>query len=336
MNSGPKLSFSNQTFFYGITLLRHLTKNENLLDKTYQKRIYPELMSQRIINNIETIPVFEASEINGDTFHKMINKNITPFVIKGFLKDSQAVQKWTVEYFHENYGDDEIMLRPLKEDMTFDVSHRPGKLKEVTSEILSGEENRKYIMNASDILGNNPDLEAMLPMARVKEIFKKSKIYVGSQLFLGGKGTGSGIHCASGYNIFMNVYGRKKWTVIHPKFTPWLYPKFRSDAFYALSDVLHQLSFEEIEKKYPHYNRIPKMTYTLEPGDALINPGWYWHAVDNLTPQTIGVACRWFPPKPLVELNRFYAMLQAITPHMWKVWFHLLKGNRLKDHFNKF
>ena len=34
----------------------------------------------------------------------------------------------------------------------------------------------------------------------------------------------------------------------------------------------------------------------LNPGDVLINPSWWWHAVKNVTDETIGCATRWLVP----------------------------------------
>jgi hypothetical protein len=327
--------FKNFTYS-SVTILRHLLGTPTLLEPLLRSWVYPTLSRAKVVTEVGTITEYHAQEMDAKKFHSLINKNLEPFIIRGFLNNSKATEKWDINFFDKNFGDTQIMLRELNPDMSFDKSHIPGLLKEVTASILDNKINRKYAMNTADIFTDNPELESMLPMKKVKDLFKHSKFFVGSQLFLGGRETGSGLHCAAGYNIFMNVYGRKKWTVINPKFTPWLYPEFRSDAFYALSPVMHKQSFTQIEKSHPLYNRIPKKEGILEAGDALINPSWYWHAVDNLDPQTIGVACRWSPPKPLVELNSTYAIMQSITPHMWKVWKRVLSGRKLKDHFNDF
>lgn len=324
-------------FIYScVTILRHLLGIPNLLEGVLRKLIHPSLMKAKVTSEVGAIPEYHALEMNSQKFHSLINRNLEPFIIRGFLNNSKALEKWNIDFFHKNFGETQIMLRELNPDMSFEKSHSPGLLKEVTTSILENKTNRKYAMNTADIFTDNPELENMLPMKKVNELFKHSKFFVGSQLFLGGRETGSGLHCAAGYNIFMNVYGKKKWTVISPKYTPWLYPEFRSDAFYALSPVLHNQSPAELEKTYPLYNRVPKKEGVLGPGDALVNPSWYWHAVDNLDPETIGVACRWSPPKPLVELNNTYAIMQSITPHMWKIWKRVLSGRKLKDHFNNF
>src|SRR5260370_37166255 len=40
----------------------------------------------------------------------------------------------------------------------------------------------------------------------------------------GGPGTAMSLHCAGVSNLFVQIYGQKKWVLISPRFTPFMYP----------------------------------------------------------------------------------------------------------------
>ena len=44
---------------------------------------------------------------------------------------------------------------------------------------------------------------------------------------------------------------------------------------------------------FPAFAHCPIFEVTLEPGDLLLNPPWWWHAVRNVSETTVGVASRW-------------------------------------------
>jgi len=43
----------------------------------------------------------------------------------------------------------------------------------------------------------------------------------------------------------------------------------------------------------PIVSKLVRYTALLEPGDLLINPPWFWHAIENVDPFTIGVPSRY-------------------------------------------
>ena len=47
------------------------------------------------------------------------------------------------------------------------------------------------------------------------------------------------------------------------------------------------------KEAFPLFEYCPVYHTTLEPGDVLFNPPWWWHAIKNSTPTTVGVASRW-------------------------------------------
>lgn len=111
------------------------------------------------------------------------------------------------------------------------------------------------------------------------------------QIFVGKEGTGSPFHHASVYNMFYMVDGKKTWWFIDP------YDTFLSYPVAVLGNaagILLCLWPNEYNKEaFPLFKYCPVYTATLEPGDVLFNPPWWWHSIKNVTPKTVGVASRW-------------------------------------------
>jgi hypothetical protein len=142
-----------------------------------------------------------------------------------------------------------------------------------------------------------------------------------SQLFFGGKNTGTSLHSASNINFFFNVKGTKHWGFIHPKYTSLIKCQTSDKGLFAVSaDDFFS------EKEDNPYLRIPRYEALLNSGDFLFNPSWYWHAVRNKTDYTIAVANRYifemFGEVPSMSNNYFYTFLQVFSPsHYAKVIF---------------
>jgi len=105
-------------------------------------------------------------------------------------------------------------------------------------------------------------------------------------LFVGSNHTFTNGHCDVGSSVFMMVQGRKRWVFFPPEDTPYLYPipQPHNVAFNVGVDVWHP-DFE----RAPLFARARGQEVILEPGDVLFFPSMWWHAVQNLDSETVGV-----------------------------------------------
>ena len=108
------------------------------------------------------------------------------------------------------------------------------------------------------------------------------------KMYVGGPRTATSFHCAPIMNLYLQVYGRKRWVLAAPRFTPFMYP--------GLSKGMNWQS--RVDFRDPNYEQAPLYRYVdlyetvLEPGDVLWNPPWIWHGVENLT-ESIAVSMWW-------------------------------------------
>jgi len=144
-----------------------------------------------------------------------------------------------------------------------------------------------YVNNVTQIFHDYPNLVDELNLDTLKTAEPKisPKTWLKINLFMGGPGTGSSLHCAVGGNFFFNVHGRKKWVLIHPKYSKFLKSTPSKDFEFVISGY-------DMENQSEILKKIPKYEVILEPGDVLYVASWWWHYVKNMTDFTIGCSVR--------------------------------------------
>ncbi len=165
-------------------------------------------------------------------------------------------------------------------------------MSDAIDDILNPKTETRYAHNIANIFNEHPDLEAMLELDRFLPHLGPGR-HMGTHLFIGGPGTGTMYHCANNLNVFMNIYGRKEWFFVAPKYSFWMYAELQMNGSAADSPVDHNTSPADQADKYPLFQHVPVYRAVLEPGDVMINPPWWWHAINNKTDATIACAVRW-------------------------------------------
>ena len=244
-----------------------------------------------------------------------------PLVIEGLALDSEACRRWSIDFFDDAYGDLEVLVTEP------DQSIHPGRLHGVLADIRAGKTTRQYVQNTADIFNQRPELEAQLPLDTLKRLVGELGTHCGSQLFLGGRDTGTSYHCAANFNCFVMVQGEKEWRFVDPAYSAWMYPFMPASGLFGFSPVP---AFEPSDR-FPLYRRVQTFVTRLRPGDMLLNPPWWWHAVRNATPSSIGVATRWLTA---LSGNRFFDVLSLLSRDARERNRRLGQGERLSDAIN--
>lgn len=238
------------------------------------------------------IPELTVDDISPEEFHEIYLKPNTPVVFRGMAKHWEAVKSWTPEFFSSNYGDELVSTRVRANELNEEAYRYVDiPLSEVVENIKNG--GTYYPGHTEDLFNRNPTLRNALDLTTMgKYLSTRDKRIMSTQLFLSGGGVRSGWHATGGPNLFTMVYGRKEWTLVHPKHSMWMHPITRKDMFYTATMLDWNKSNDEIEADgYPLYRYIPKFTAVLEPGDVLFSPHWWWHCVNTPEP-SIGIASR--------------------------------------------
>jgi hypothetical protein len=156
-----------------------------------------------------------------------------PVVLKGFAKQSPAVKKWSVDWIVANFGNEKALTKTLLGD------NIPGRVKDINTP-------GTYLHNCEAIFVNHPELVEDLELSRLLPFVSAdgnpknphlANLHPRAgplpiQFFLGRGGTGTGFHCANGFNWFYMIEGSKKWTFVDPRWTVLTFPALNRGALY--------------------------------------------------------------------------------------------------------
>jgi len=286
------------------------------------------------LKNMPKIPALSISEIKINELTKenvmKISKKFTqPFIIRGLIRDFECVQKWDLNYFEKEYGDIEVLAFSDNKKVSYSKTEGTSlkkcnnqnnmcSIREICRGIQNGDP--VYVNNISKLFTVSKQAEGELNLQKMTKIMNESffnfesKCSFMSQLFLGGKNTGTSLHCASNINFFFNIKGSKHWGFIDPKYTSLINCQTGENGLFSVSD---DDFFSESENN--PFLKIPRYEGILNSGDFLFNPAWYWHAVKNKTDYTIAVANRYiynylFGEIPTISNNYFFSFLQLFSP----------------------
>jgi Cupin-like domain len=292
----------------------------NFISEMYRNEVYWNLKNSPFQEYVapEDPPTLSPEEASEKKFLEASLDFTRPVVIKGLLKDSNASQKWSLDYFAENYGDLEL---PVVIDASIEMHKKYIKrtdqsdnatymtIKDIMARIGRGE--KTYINNVSRIFGLHPELVDDLELEHIEPatgVDMKNATNV-NQLFFGGKGTGTSLHSAITGNFFVNIKGRKHWYLIDPIHTNYMLPSMSRTGLFAVShlDICGA-------KKGDYALNIPRYEVVLEEGDVLYNPPWWWHAIANESDYTIACANRYINVGAAMSNNLLYSAIFASHP----------------------
>ena len=309
------ISFINSHFGTNLTTEesdKFGSKKDNLISKFYNNliRSYHSNYKNKHIKS-DSPPVIHKSELTKEKFINLTKNFTSPIIVRNFFTDSYAVKKWNLEYFESTFGDIEL---PIIEDAnvnnlqtkmsndTYMSNHKYVQLKQVIENIRN--KGNIYVNNVSRIFGYHPKLLDHLNLETTKkycDVDLKNSTNV-THMFMGGKNTGTTLHCSYTGNFFFNVKGVKKWYLIHPQYSKYLLPTLSRSGLFAVSKT-------DIFDKKDITEKIPRYEFKLNDGDLLFNPPWWWHAVKNESAYTIGCANRYTNIIAAIQNNPLYTFI---------------------------
>ncbi len=258
---------------YRYSGLRHMTCQ---LHDTMYRRVLAQCRQRGPARRDLPVSELDWRTQSPETLRKQLVERPRPVVLRGLAKDSEAVRSWSFDSLLERFGQEEVLLTTDKLD------GERGQLSAVQSD-------KVYLHNSEVLFRRHPELLDALPLDQVAAYSNMRPTYM--QLFLGRKGTGTPFHTASNWNWFFNIEGRKTWYFVDPRYGFLIYPY--NAVGHAAAFALCPYPDEYDRELFPAFAYCPVHQVTLEPGDVLFGPAWWWHAVKNLTDTTVGVASRW-------------------------------------------
>lgn len=248
-----------------------------------------------------------------------------PVVIRGFARECEAVRSWSVETLSERLPEEPCTVVEMDAE-TLRAAHASRRLlhtmsfAEFARRMRSGEP--LYLHNSTEFAAHSPELVDELGLERVRGSFTDPTStwdeLFSTNLFVGGEQVFSNLHCAPGGNFFLQIAGKKTWTLVDPVLSPYLFPILSRPFNHCLSGFGSYRRYAGAASACPIAD-VPRQEVVLEPGDLLYNPPWWWHEVHN-EGITIGCAIRHVPSplsrSPTWSNHRLFSAL-SVYPKLW-------------------
>jgi hypothetical protein len=262
-------------FWYHIfMLLDYYYDGFVLFDSPIVQKYHSFLMS-RMPDIPETpLPELALKDFTKENLKKMSNGYTFPVVIRGALKDLPAIKHWgNSSWWLNNYPDEPVLCKNV--ELPYAVGDVPGC---TIGKSVGNTTKTLYVAGESKIFIRNPELEAMMHSDLLDSVAPGEKVF--SQLFMGYPHSGSDVHSAMGCNMFRQISGRKKWWLIPISQTPYILGSINKNGFSAHS--MTRVGKGKDEEPSPYLSKVLRYTVTLNPGDVLLNPAWFWHGIKNI------------------------------------------------------
>lgn len=288
-----------------------------------KKRVNAILNNSVTIKNHTQIEII--TQISPEEFHQKYLATNTPVIIKNGAKDWPAVGKWNLDFFATTFPNEEQPKIATSGDKIYEAKKNKEKLEfyklsELKNENVTDKE--KFYGNFSPLVHKYPELKKDLKLDWLRKLQNKYSSLMMYQLFMGAKGHKTDLHSEISSNLFIMLSGKKKWAMCSPKYNEFLEVAVsREPCFHSPVNFF--------EKSHAKLNELVNyFEFTLDEGDILFVPPYYWHQVVNET-QSVGLAIKWHNPASYMKSSITQSILTTfcVNPPIWKL---VGKGNYLK------
>lgn len=232
-----------------------------------------------------------------------------PVLIKDEAIGWEATKKWNPEYLNCLLGNQEVRVTFHEEGIlgrTVDRDVETLPFSEAHSCIL---DDGRYYVNRMAIertlisrLTTGKDSKCSFLAEDIQQprfLDDWSKIHHVTMFWYGGDRCKSALHWDTFDNLFVQIFGEKRFLLFSPTQTEYLYPVYGSDG--PTASRINVFDSEETQSKFPRFEQAEFIDLTLEPGDMLFIPKGWWHAADSLT-TSISVNFWWLKPYPYLRI----------------------------------
>jgi hypothetical protein len=317
MISESKMHFSVRWRFNGLLILEQIL-GPRLFAATLsgiKARLLKRLEAQLSAGPRTPVAAVERREnLSGAAFHAEYFDRSKPVIFSGAAKDWDCCRTWNLDYFSVAHGENDLLIVESNGLTTRKntADHEFLTVRELVSNIKKGGD--KYL-RFSPLLHENPVLAEALDMNWLQERRGGKTFGNTYYMFMGGKASKTLLHADQPCNLFVQIYGEKKWTLFLPEDSACLYPEVTNTAY-----VKSPLDIESVDgARFPLFKHARVMVAHLKPGDVMYIPPHVWHQVENLT-DTIAVGYRFSSLKAALNSSFTFTLLRILStnPPIWK------------------
>lgn len=240
----------------------------------------------------------------------------TVLLFRNKAKDWPCMEKWTEDFFVEkmgNYRTEIIDNMGLADDGTVYTETNMATF------VKQMKQDKKNYLRFSRIVDDNPELKADMDtdfISKFKYGTTRGDTYY---LFMGEAGTKTEMHHAMPATVFVQIRGKKTWTIYAPEERVFLDPVGQRMPYHFSKANPHNLN----DPDYPLLKYAKYYQFTMNEGDVMWMPPFFWHYVENPT-ASIGVAFKYVNLAQAFRLSKLctWHYLTATNPNIISSYFH--------------
>jgi Cupin-like domain len=238
-----------------------------------------------------------------------------PCIISGLAK-WPALELWDRSYLRDIHGDRIVRASRSVNHMHPDLSHAPAppptirlRFADYVDLVWSGATSAKNLFAIGDSIpiyseqtASPKEVSPLLNDVELPQFVDRTSLrFVG--LWLSARGTASWLHYdANGcHNLNVQVRGRKRVVLCSPDRCDLLYPYARTTFDVSFGQFSQVNVFEPDLDRFPLFAHVVQWTGTLEVGDALFIPAYWYHAFSHNGDVNINVNFWWLPERQFVN-----------------------------------
>ncbi|MBJ6763752.1 cupin-like domain-containing protein [Myxococcaceae bacterium JPH2] len=203
-----------------------------------------------------------------------------PVIVEGWLGDWPALTRWTLDGLHSRFGDAPVEVMDGRDaepspDLHAERLRRTVPFGEFVARMRGGPTNDVYLVARNSLFQREP-FRALLSDVRAPAgiIHPEVSAPECAHLWFGPAGTLSNLHHDHLSVLFCQVVGRKR---------VWLVPSWETPRLANGQGLYSEVDIEAPDvERFPEFARATLSTCEVGPGDALLLPVGWWHAVRAL------------------------------------------------------
>jgi hypothetical protein len=203
-----------------------------------------------------------------------------PVILTGILANSVARERWTPEYLGEVFGDATVQIMACRQsDPHYELNSESHKreipMAEYVAMVRNGGNSNDYYLVANNGFFERPDMRQLFSEVPLfPEYLDHSESRQRVFFWFGPAGTVTPLHHDLMNVLVAQIYGRKRFVLIAPEQTPYVYNEVGVYSEVDCGDPDYS--------RHPLYRRARPLNVVLGPGDVLFIPVGWWHYVTAL------------------------------------------------------
>lgn len=237
-----------------------------------------------------SLPVERVDGLSRERFRKDYLAHSRPVVVTGGVREWPALKRWSLETLNKRLRGRTVTIASATRGVfSYDLEAPRARYESMTfpsAAALVAQEPRdvQYYIMQVPLEHNLPELKDDVPPLDLL-----SGEASAPHFWLGGAGLVTPLHWDNLHNLYGQVRGRKRFTLFAPVERDNLYP-------YPPTALYSHISYADPEQdeRWPRLRDAERLGCTLDPGDLLFLPAFWWHHVRSLE-LAISVNYWWAP-----------------------------------------